>query len=74
MKPATKPALVDPLTAFAARCKSRALLYRAGEMTLHEAVDGLQEAAERSGLVAHLGQDEVQRLMSDAFAVVRGRP
>jgi hypothetical protein len=74
MKPATKPALVDPLTAFAARCESRALLYAVGELTLHEAVDGLQHAAEASGLVRMIGQDEVQKIIADVFTRVRGRP
>jgi hypothetical protein len=73
MKPATKPARVDPLAAFQARCESRALLYRAGELTLHDAVDELQHAAEASGLVAKLGQDQVQAIMSESFAVVRAR-
>jgi hypothetical protein len=48
MKPAMKPALVDPIVAFRARCEARALLYRAGELRLHEAVDGLQNAAEEA--------------------------
>jgi hypothetical protein len=74
MKPATKPTRVDPLTAFAARCESRALLYHAGELTLHDAVDGLQHAAEASGLIRMIGQDRVQEILSAAFAVVRGRP
>ena len=49
-------------------------MYHAGELTLHEAVDGLQHAAEENGLVRMTGQDAVQRLMSDAFAVVRREP
>ena len=34
----------------------------------------LQTAAVRDGLVDRLGQDEVQRIMSEAFAVVRDWP
>jgi hypothetical protein len=52
---------------FAARCQARAQLVAAGEMDLHDAVDGLQADAEVSGLVDELGQDEVQRIMGEAF-------
>ena len=61
----------SPLAVFVARTEARALLWQAGEMDLHEAVDGLQAAAVASGLVAELGQDEIQRLMAKAFAAVR---
>jgi len=63
--------LVDPVLAFKARCEARALLYYASAMTLHEAVDGLQLAAEGNGLVRSIGQDAVQRMMADAFAIIR---
>jgi hypothetical protein len=53
------------------RCEARAMLYGAGEYTLIEAVDGLQEAAERAGLLEQIGQDQVQQIMSDAFAPFR---
>jgi hypothetical protein len=62
---------LDPAAALKARCEARALLYHAGELTLHEAVDGLQQAAEESGLTQSIGQDAVQHIMADAFAVVR---
>jgi hypothetical protein len=68
---AAKPRLVDPVDAFRARCEARAMLYGAGEYTLIEAVDGLQEAAERAGLLEQIGQDQVQQIMSDAFAPFR---
>jgi hypothetical protein len=71
MKAATKPALVDPIAGFKARCESRALLYCAGELTLHDAVDVLQQHAVDAGLVAKYGQDAVQKIMSDAFEIVR---
>ena len=64
-------ALVDPIAAFAARCEARALLFAAGEYSLHEAVDVLQEYAEQSRLVDALGTDAVQQLMNQAFEVVR---
>jgi hypothetical protein len=53
--------------AFTARCEARALLYHDGEITLHEAVDGLQLSAVESGLVREIGQDEVQAIMAAAF-------
>jgi hypothetical protein len=61
----------DPLAVFIARCEARALLWQAGELDLHEAVDKLQADAVASGLVAQLGQDAVQAVMAKAFAAVR---
>ena len=61
------------LKVFVGRAEARALLYAVSELTLHEAVDELQLAAERDGLVAKLGQDEIQRIMAAAFAHVRDR-
>jgi hypothetical protein len=57
----------DPLKAFELRCWARAELWAACEFELHEAVDVLQRAAERDGLIEQLGQDAVQRIMRDAF-------
>jgi hypothetical protein len=62
---------VDRRTIFRARCEARALLFAAGEISLHDAVDGLQYDAEATGLVDELGRDEVQRIMGGAFAAVR---
>jgi hypothetical protein len=59
------------LKVFIARAEARAKLWQIGEISLHDAVDELQRAAEASGLVAELGQDEVQRLMVEAFAPLR---
>jgi hypothetical protein len=64
-------AKVDPLDAFVLRCEARAILVEACAMDLQEAVDGLWEAAERDGLVERLGQDQVQKILSDAFSKVR---
>jgi hypothetical protein len=61
----------DSVAAFTASCEARAILYAAGELTLHNAVDALQDAAVGRGLVAAIGQDAVQALMSEAFAAVR---
>jgi hypothetical protein len=64
---------VNLAAVFEARCWARARLYSEGELELHEAVDKLQESADRDGLVAAIGQDQVQWMMSDAFGAVRER-
>lgn len=59
-----------PLTAvdvFIARCEARAILYRVGEIELQEAVDELQAAAVRTGLVDAIGQNLIQLIMTVAF-------
>jgi hypothetical protein len=61
----------DPIEVFTARCEARAHLVAAGELELHEAVDGLQHAAERTGLLSALGQDAVQAMMADAFQAIQ---
>jgi hypothetical protein len=58
---------VDPVVAFTARCEARALLWKVGALDLFEAVDKVQADAERDGLIDAIGQDEVQRIMADAF-------
>src|SRR5262249_21703951 len=67
-KPAARPSVLE---AFTLRCWARAQRYAVGEIGLHDAIDELQRAAEASGLIAELGQDEVQRLMVEAFAPLR---
>jgi hypothetical protein len=62
---------IDPLTVFVARCEARALLWQAGKLDLHEAVDRLQADAMRDGLVDKIGQDAVQAIMAKAFEAVR---
>jgi hypothetical protein len=52
---------------FRERCEARAILVEACALDLHEAVDGLQQGAVDSGLVADIGQDAVQRIMANAF-------
>lgn len=53
---------------FVARCEARATLVASCDMDLHDAVDGLQEAADIDyGLTARLGADHVQALMAHAF-------
>ena len=46
---------------------ARPLLWQAGASDLHEAVDKLQADAVRDGLVAEIGQDEVQHILAEAF-------
>jgi len=65
-KPATRPSALEVFIA-----EARALLWQACEFDLHEAVDELQRAAERDGLVAELGQDAVQAIIAKAFEAVR---
>jgi hypothetical protein len=65
---ATVTRQADPVGAFRARCEARAMLVDLDMLDLHEAVDELQTAAERDGLVDAIGQDQVQAIMSEAFA------
>jgi hypothetical protein len=65
---------IDPVAVFVARAEARAMLYAAGVLDLHEAVDKLQADAERDGLVASIGQDEVQRIITEAFSTVGDWP
>jgi hypothetical protein len=62
---------IDPISAFQARCEARAILYGAGELDLHKAVDKLQADAVRDGLVRSIGQDAVQTDMAAGFRPVR---
>jgi hypothetical protein len=59
------------LAVFTARCEARALLWKDGELDLHQAVDELWASAVRDGLVGELGTDKVQSLLADAFAPMR---
>jgi hypothetical protein len=61
-------ATASPIVVFRERCEARAMLVGNGLMTLIEAIDGLQAAAETQGLVARYGQDEIQQVLSEAFA------
>ena len=61
----------DRLAVFELRAWARARLWQVGELSLHDAVDELQAAAERDGLVDKLGQDGVQHILAEAFGRVR---
>jgi hypothetical protein len=63
--------MTNPIEIFRARCEARALLYREGAFdSMGEAVDALQCAAEQQGIVAAIGQDAVQEIMTEAFDAV----
>jgi hypothetical protein len=55
---------------FRERCQARAILVEACALERHAAVDELQEAAVASGLVDEIGQDAVQKMMANAFAIL----
>ena len=59
------------LDVFRLRCECRVTLVDACLMNLAEAVDGLQAAAVRYGLIKEIGQDHVQAIMAEAFERVR---
>jgi hypothetical protein len=63
------------LDAFIERAEARAYLWSIGELTLHEAVDVLQADAERDGLIEQIGQDQIQKILGECFALYRyGEP
>jgi hypothetical protein len=64
----TAPA-VDPVEVFELRAWARAVLFFIGEIDLQQAIDPLQAAAERDGLIASIGQDAVQAIIAENFLV-----
>src|SRR5262245_20016083 len=58
---------IDPVAVFITRAEAPATLHAARELSPHDAVDTLQEWAERDGLVPAIGQDAVQELLATAF-------
>lgn len=69
--PLSNLAGVDIVEVFALRAEALARLYADSEIDFHTTVDELQQSAEANGLVAAIGQDAVQAIMSEAFAAVR---
>jgi hypothetical protein len=66
---------ISLLDAFIERTEARAYLWSIGELTLHEAVDVLQADANRDGLIKRVGQDEIQKILNECFALYRcGEP
>src|SRR5581483_5827766 len=62
--------LADPLEVFHELCETKAFLWAHYQIELPDAVDQLQAWAMENGLVALIGQDEVQRLMAESCALV----
>jgi hypothetical protein len=60
-----------PIDVLEIRASIRAFLWWHWLMEIDEAVDELQEYAERTGLVAELGQDAVQSIIAAPFARLR---
>ena len=67
--PATK--LAGAKEVFCELCETSAFLWAHYQIELQEAVDKLQRHSEDFGLVAALGQDAVQAMMAEPFALVR---
>ena len=57
----------DTIEVFTALCWARAHLWRAGRLEGTDAVDVLQQWAVDHGVIERIGQDEVQRLIAEAF-------
>lgn len=64
----TQAPCISTIAVFEIRAWARARLYADGELTLHEAVDELQQFAEQSGLVERVGQDLIQEILAHAFS------
>jgi len=60
-----------PRDVFELRAWARAYLWSIGDLELREAVDILQADTQHDGLVEEIGQDGVQKILSDAFAPYR---
>jgi hypothetical protein len=64
------PSLAFLQDVFRARCEARAILVEGCLYDLQDALDDLQADAERTGLVYEIGQNAVQKMMAEAFAIV----
>jgi hypothetical protein len=60
------------LADFRKRCVARVAAVKSGRMPVVDTVDALQDAARREGLIEIFDQDEVQRVLSEVFAGIRG--
>lgn len=67
------PPALDAVAVFKARCEARALLYGAGDLDLHDAVDELEQFARALGINRKIGIDGSQAIMAAAFKPVRER-
>ena len=66
----SRPSTID---VFVARCEALAMLVAHGQEDLANAVDRLQAAAVRTGVIDEFGQDTIQAIMAKAFESYRGR-
>jgi hypothetical protein len=57
----------SPLAIFQLRAWARAYLWACCLLSLHEAVDELQSAAEQSELIEQIGVDRVQEILAQEF-------
>jgi hypothetical protein len=64
----------SPAEIFAGHCEARAMRVVEGILSIREATDELQGYAKLSGLIDQLGQDGVQEIMSEAFAMAEAAP
>jgi hypothetical protein len=60
--------LPTAIEVFTERVEARAVLVANGLLDLQSAVDAMQEAAAAQGLVELYGQDQIQQILSEAFA------
>jgi hypothetical protein len=60
-----------PINVLRLRAWARAKLVAVGMFDMLEAVDGLQQFAESSGLVEEIGQDAVQDILAHEFEALR---
>jgi hypothetical protein len=59
-----------PIERWADRCIALAIAVSHGEANKQASVDELQDMAERNGLIAEWGQDEIQACLSLVFSAV----
>jgi hypothetical protein len=60
---------VLPILVLRARAEARAILFRAGEFTLGDALDPLFAYAHKAGLVKTLGLEAIENIVYDAFGI-----
>lgn len=59
--------MIDPLRILLSRAEARAVLYRAGEFDLYDAVAPLFVYADDAGIIEELGEAAVLALIRQAF-------
>ena len=74
MRDAREGHRMSTLGDFHAKVRTGAFLFQYGYLDLQTTVDKLQQYAVRNGIVRELGQDEVRRVISAAFADIEREP